>query len=716
MRNIPMTLTGIYCLTLCCDALSDDYMDLSLRELTSIKVEVASLFLDDSLDVASSTAILTTQDWQDRGGNTLGQALEIVPSVFGNFTFGGSEVISIRGYATELSVRGIAYSLDQIPLGSFVYANTGYFLPRMPLNLIKQVELIRGSGSALYGTDAFHGVMSFKLAQSDTDTVQSYAQLGAPDHQQVAITSSKHMSRWQVHTGFSYEQDGDHDLAFSYTDPLTADIETANRDQQYQNLSAFINASTGTVENAKISVLYFHNQYESAGFPGVGSQFFSGIASKFDVESTSLAQQGDVSGADTQLDVFGIRHEFKTSDDLFIKNHIYAWQSKHEWHFDNRQYPDNLTFLAAVPSVGGTTWPCKADESSTSFNPLYCAHILYQGADEQRIGYSAEIKSANETSNSHWVIGAGYDELSVTDSDWKRVDENGNNIQYFNNVYNGKSRGMTHVLAQARNSFLGDTLLLTYGLRWDNYSDAGDHASPRLGLVHKFNSDWRQKLLYGHAYRAPTAIEYYGSSNSVLGDKNLKPETIDSLEYVLVLSRPQYEIESVLFYSQWKDAIALVPITPGSTTNQYKNIKENESKGIEISVRGQHGNWSEHSNLSYVQSKNITDDVKYKAFPSLMASINSEYESPSLNLRWGVWLRIMHEYELSDNNQLSNKTNQQYGRLDTYLKWSLNNKSELGMSIHNITDNSNTLPSYYESENGLTDAGRLIKINVTHEF
>jgi outer membrane receptor protein involved in Fe transport len=716
MRIFPMALACIYWLALPCNALGNDYMDLSLRELTSIKVEVASLFLDDSLDVASSTAILTTQDWQDRGIDTLGQALEIVPSVFGNTTWGGSEVISIRGYATELSVRGVAYSLDQIPLGSFVYANTGYFLPRMPLNLIKQVELIRGSGSALYGTDAFHGVMSFKLAQSEHDMVKSYAQLGTPDHQQVAITSSKHINHWQVHSGFAYEQDGNHDLTFSYTDPLTGNSEAASREQQYQNLSGFINASTGSVDNGKLSVLYFHNQYESAGFPGIGRQFFSGLASKFDIKSTSIAQQGDVSGADTTLDVFGIRHEFKTSDDLFIKNSVYAWQSKHEWNFDNHQYPNDLTFLAAVPTVGGTTWPCKANETSTSINPLFCAHTLYQGADEQRIGYSAEIKSADKASNSHWVIGIGYDELSAMDSKLRRVDENGNNIQYINNAYEGKTRGITHVLAQARNSFLDDTVLLTYGLRWDNYSDAGEHASPRLGLVHKLNSHWRQKILYGHAYRAPTAIEFYGSSNSAVGDVNLKPETIDSLEYVLIFSNPHYEIETVLFYSQWKDAIALVPSIAGSTTNQYKNIKENESKGLEIGFRRQYGNWSERGNFSYVQSKNVTDNIKYSAFPSLMASVNSEYENPSHKLRVGFWLRMMHEYALSDNTQENNDTNHQYARVDTYLKWPLNNKTELGMSIQNIGDNRNTLPSYYESENGLTGVGRIFKLNITHIF
>jgi hypothetical protein len=38
------------------------------------------------------------------------------------------------------------------------------------------------------------------------------------------------------------------------------------------------------------------------------------------------------------------------------------------------------------------------------------------------------------------------------------------------------------------------------------------------------------------------------------------------------------------------------------------------------------------------------------------------------------------------------------------------------MSIQNIGDNRNTLPSYYESENGLTGVGRIFKLNVTYVF
>ena len=98
-----------------------------------------------------------------------------------------------------------------------------------------------------------------------------------------------------------------------------------------------------------------------------------------------------------------------------------------------------------------------------------------------------------------------------------------------------------------------------------------------------------------------------------------------------------------------------------------------------------------------------------------MATINSEYEMPALKLRMGVWFRFMDDYELTDSDlTVSNK--KQYRRLDTYAKWGISQQTELGLSIQNLTDRSNILPSYYSSENGLADTGLLLKATFKHNF
>ena len=198
---------------------NDDFFEISLFELQDIPVEVASLFEDSTLDVASSTASVSRSEWQNRGAVSLGQALEGVPSVFTNPVWGGSEAIAIRGFATELSVRGVAHSLDGIPLGSYTYSSPSYLLPRAPLNLLNQVEMIRGPGSTLYGNDAFHGVISMELFNRAHNTGEVIVQAGDPGSYEVTAVNSYNNNKWHVHTGGSLQSEG----CLLYTSPSPRD-------------------------------------------------------------------------------------------------------------------------------------------------------------------------------------------------------------------------------------------------------------------------------------------------------------------------------------------------------------------------------------------------------------------------------------------------------------------------------------------------------------
>ena len=75
-----------------------------------------------------------------------------------------------------------------------------------------------------------------------------------------------------------------------------------------------------------------------------------------------------------------------------------------------------------------------------------------------------------------------------------------------------------------------DDLRLTMGVRYDDYSDFGSEVSPRAGLTWEFIKGYDLKLLYGHAFRAPSFMELY---NSTFGTPDLDPETIDTYEISL---------------------------------------------------------------------------------------------------------------------------------------------------------------------------------------
>ena len=71
---------------------------------------------------------------------------------------------------------------------------------------------------------------------------------------------------------------------------------------------------------------------------------------------------------------------------------------------------------------------------------------------------------------------------------------------------------------------------LTAGVRVDRYSDFGTTVNPRLALVWNLSPSLTAKLLYGRAFRAPSFAELYSQGAALVGDPDLKPETIDTVE------------------------------------------------------------------------------------------------------------------------------------------------------------------------------------------
>jgi outer membrane receptor protein involved in Fe transport len=711
----------VYLLAITCipfTAFSDDLFELSLMDLQDIRVEVASLFEDSNLDVASSTATVSRNDWQDKGALTLGHALESVPSVFSNFTLGGTEAIAIRGFATELSVRGIAYSLDGVPMGSYAYASPGYTLPRAPLNLFNNIEVIRGPGSTLYGNDAFHGVIAMELYNKSTDNTEIYLQTGSPELNEASVVNSFNSGKLHIHSGINTTEDGGHDLDLTYTDINSGITKQSNRDQNFQNDSAFVKIRYGQISDKKgqFGLTVFHNQFTSSEFQGLGSQFYKNIASIFDIESTSLAGATEFGAEKTQLNMINLTHEILLTNNIQVKNQYFEWHGEHEWGFDHTNYPTSLTAPANSPlnnTASDIRLNCKVNESDSGINPLYCPHTLFQGENENRQGYYLQVKQAENIYDTQWVIELGYDKNEISSGRYERINTSGETINLETLGFIGKQRTLHHFLAQARTSFLDDKYLLTYGARYDDYSDGSNHTSPRLGLVYKTNSQWTQKLLFGHAYRAPTAAEKF-STGVAVGDPDIDPETIETFEYINIYQTSHYQLESVIFYSNWNNAIALVKKDPSDTFNTYQNSAKNHSHGLEVNLRSHIAHTKIEGSLSFVESENITNDIDYVAFPSWITNFNIEHPILINTLNLGLRQRIMLSYQLDDQEADSDSAT--YYRTDLYLKWIKSKHLSGTLNIQNAFDQDNKLPSYYGSEGGLRDFGRIIKANIKYKF
>lgn len=683
-----------------------NFMDMPFEQLLDVKISVASLVEESALDAASSVSLLTSDNWRKSGAKRLGDALESVPSIITYSSFGGSEAIAIRGYGTELSVRGIANSLDGVPLNTYTFATSFYDKPIISLNLLDRVEVIRGPGSTLYGSDAFHGVLAYQTLSSEDDVVEVSGSVGDPSYGSGTLFANQNFGGINLSFGLDRMRQGERNLEYEYTSPYDGITYKAERDFQYENSTGFLALEGGDQESGKWRFSTYASDFESQDFAGAMQQFFVRLVPVFDILNGNIPQDRDHSDQFSNFVMSQLDYSLALSSNITLDSQIYWWTSNQEWQFDFSRYPLSIDTRTAI------TLPCAT--STASPNPLFCPHTLVQSADETRRGVQTVLKGASDSGATQWVGGLGWDTLKIDDSRFKRIGIDDTVYVDEANPAAGRIREVGYAFAQAKTELLQDRLQLVYGLRYDHYSDVDSHTSPRAGLIYTLNDQYTSKLLYGHAYRAPTANERFGTFGVAVGNEDIKSEIMDTVEWVNIFHSDQSRHELTLFYSEWEDGIILTPLPgPGPTTTQiYVNTGDNTSKGIELSSLFNIGAWRLAGSASYVKSENEVSSLDYSAFPRWLMTLEAGYVFHGQDLEIYFKERMMRDYGVGDVlGTIVPEDASNYYRTDFSVAKRFAGKDdasalELSLNLYNIFDRDNVMPSVYNAESGLPDDGR----------
>ena len=163
------------------------------------------------------------------------------------------------------------------------------------------------------------------------------------------------------------------------------------------------------------------------------------------------------------------------------------------------------------------------------------------------------------------LVGVKFESSDVDRSAWTI-----NSLSTPSNVNPNSSRNTTSMYINDDYQ-ISDSWDMSAGLRYDNYSDVGDSYSPNLGLVYGLNSKTKFKMLYSHAFRAPSWVEIKTNSN-------LNPETSQSIEGGIIFKQNQENTLRVnVFRSNIKDMIV-----KDSTGTRYIQNAQNNFTGTEL--------------------------------------------------------------------------------------------------------------------------------------
>ncbi|MGW8392728.1 TonB-dependent receptor plug domain-containing protein [Pseudoduganella sp. HUAS MS19] len=659
-RALPIAIAVLAAYTACGPALAGtlpgNLLSMSLEDLGNIDVSASSLLPSTLLSTASSIRTVSRGEWERNGARRPLEAFDGTPGVFVMPHSNGNQVLAIRGYARLTSFTGVAVTLDGVPLTDLYRSSPQYNFPGINLGVMSQMQLIQGPGSALYGSDAFHGVLALRTAESDEPGQQVAATAGSKGYVEAAARHAQAFgedSHWSL--AFSANGQGDQARTASRPGPTASTPISVTRENRFLAQTAVLKVSSGAGAGWKFSGGLYLHRYGADNFQGLGSR---------------LAGAQDLGGLDTRFAMLqaGIKKQYSDQGSLELK--AYGW-----W-VDN-----DLAGRLQLP-----TGPVQRDQYSR----------------QDRLGLQAIYRDAAPGWRTEWALALATEQLNVRDVHVVMHTLTGALLSDKPNAASDARRDI-HSATLELNSRLGQHWSAVYGGRVDQYSDFGRHASPRLGLIYRPNDDAALKLLYGQAFRAPSAAERNGTANTVLGNPDLKPEVIDSVELVAIQQLSTLHWQASLFKTAWRDGIAIV-FRPEMRINQFQNVERNRAHGATASVTWHHNDWQVEAGGAWVASRNASTGAPYSIYPQRSVNLSVARSLFDGTARISLAQRWMNGFnDIPAGDVFAPERLPTYGRMDLSYRHAVSRSLTLTAVVRNLLDRDSRVPSPLGSVGGIPD-------------
>lgn len=161
----------------------DHLKKLSIEELLDVEVTLVSRSAEALRSSPAAIAVVSGESIRRLGATSVPEALRGVPGIFVGQRDSSSWAVGARGFNSVNSEKLLVLVDTRsiyTPLHSGVYWDVqDYFL-----HDIEQIEVVRGPGAALWGSNAVNGVINV-ISKHSRDTQGLYAEAGAGDEQKV---------------------------------------------------------------------------------------------------------------------------------------------------------------------------------------------------------------------------------------------------------------------------------------------------------------------------------------------------------------------------------------------------------------------------------------------------------------------------------------------------------------------------------------------------
>jgi len=508
----------------------------------------ASKYEQKVTEAPSSISIVTAAEIKKYGYRTLADILRSIRSFYvtydRNYSYIGARGFGRPGDYNNRMLLLIDGHRTNDNLYDMVFIGTDSILD---IDLIDRVEVIRGPGSSLYGSNALFAVVNIITRRGrELKSAELSAETGRYDTYKGRTTyGDRYQNGLEIlASATGYNSSGQRSLYFKEFDPaFSADPRAAN----------------GGITN--------HTDYD---------RFYS-FFTKTSVRDFTLS-------AAYSTRTKGIPTGAYVTDFFTTGNKT----------FDDRGYVD----LKYEHGFGN-----QLDMTARFFydSYKYTGHYLYSGVLNMDQGeaewWGGEIKlSSRPFDFMRLIFGAEYTYNN-------RLDQRNYDTAPYALYLDDKRRSQVFAAYVQGEFNVTKWLNVTAGGRYDHYDTFGSTVNPRLAFIVTPLDKSVIKILYGTAFRAPSPFELYYQSSTNTSNPDLKSEKIETIE----LAYEQYfgdhfRATTTCFFYDINNLINQTDAGGGKTV--FRNLKQAESQGLEFELENKWGNGME-GRFSYTLQKTV---------------------------------------------------------------------------------------------------------------
>jgi outer membrane cobalamin receptor len=550
---------------------NSELLELSIEELLNVEVISSNKTVEKIIETPAFVNVISEEEIEMLDFTDLQNVLEYITGISSvNGEGNVFNTTTIRGNTLVNYNTNTLLLVDGIPIYS-PYSGS-FELSAIPLSSIKRIEIVKGSNSVLYGTNAVNATIN--IVTKDTPNYRENK-----SQSKILLGSNNTIYGNGTYLG----RTDDFEYA-SFVDYYTTEGELLTIKDEKGNVLDFAQnkKSISFIGKVKYRDLFqFHFQTFNRNIPNFRTRGFQYIETS-DESVNFIPHRNDEFG----LIIDGkINYSFSSSQSIHFRSEYFDWKLNRDnlygtWNYSSKLFSNDLEYKFKLNSI-------SSNILGASFNVLNARRFKSEINDY-------DVGKDNEPT---------FDFALFLNGSVKIYDK-------FNLFYGGR-----YYSSKYKDVVLSDF-------------------SKRIALTYGFSKSLFMKINYGESFRVPTYFEKEVNSLKMVGNPTLQPEKSKSIDLIFSHIFNKTKLDFDFFFTEIKDKITRIVYLPDSTKKINQNIGTVEFIGLEVDSKFYFGNniWG-FAGFSYTIGRDEKTEIALPFTYNTMVNLGIEVKLlPALRL------------------------------------------------------------------------------------